>query len=644
MVKMHSEPTVRHEALDTTFIGVEHTLSTSAAPIHQFRGIKYATIPGRWRQSKLFTTYEPGTNATKYGPICPQTPYHSLPEGLSHATQPVSDEFNCLNLNITCPGNLLPTSRVPVMVWVHGGGKQGSGSAWIYDAGSIVQRSIAQEKPVIVITFNYRLGILGSAASIALQSDNTETGDAGVGNYGLRDQQRAFEWVRNFILEFGGDPTNITAFGESTGASDILCHLRSAENAAHPLFARAIVQSPLGSIEHDTLDIGAAGYHLAKLMRLVNASTVEELRAADVQKLVRFSTWQNFRATDDGVFFLKGWKDAANVVEGNLSTHRRRSTESGGAVGVVAGYFSRDAIHAAELYRHQSEGHRHGTATTPGSPPGPGSIHGLPIHQSLIIGDCSSSNLLYSLPASLWDAPSTVRRIKAVCQSMRAASTLMRVYDISTHTEEEDDLPERVIDLLGDARFAWPTDCAYETLRRCAAHGVKVYRYMFDEEAPPKAASAGVPRYAPDLAFLFDPAPHPDSPPPTRSETSGRPLKDYYPDLPPDEDEEEEDDFDDGGCWEYDAPGDLDADEWEFQKIRNAMQERWIAFAHGENPWREDRIYVFGPDGETGERSSSIVETRRRRRAWKEAFEPLGLKAVQKLGTELSSGPLMAMS
>lgn len=69
MVKLISQPTVRHEALDTTFIGIEHPLSTAANPIHQFRGIKYAYIPARWRQSKLYTSYAPGTDATKYGSV-----------------------------------------------------------------------------------------------------------------------------------------------------------------------------------------------------------------------------------------------------------------------------------------------------------------------------------------------------------------------------------------------------------------------------------------------------------------------------------------------------------------------------------------------------------------------------------------------
>jgi hypothetical protein len=192
MVKPQSEPTVRHEALDTTFIGVEHALSTPAAPIHQFRGIRYASIPGRWRQSKLFTTYEPGTNATKYGYVPSRS--DAIIAGISSFLQPnmPSDPIplapgGFVACNAARVGRVrvfepqhhlprqppahLPRASHGLGPWVSpkaalasiahslltavcsSGGKQGSGSAWIYDGGSIVQRSISLEKPVIVVTF-----------------------------------------------------------------------------------------------------------------------------------------------------------------------------------------------------------------------------------------------------------------------------------------------------------------------------------------------------------------------------------------------------------------------------------------------------------------------------------------------------------
>jgi hypothetical protein len=143
------------------------------------------------------------------------------------------------------------------------------------------------------------------------------------------------------------------------------------------------------------------------------------------------------------VLFLKGWKDAALTAKANASAHRRRSAESG-ASSDFGGYFNHDAIHAAELSRHQSEGYCQGHPSSSGllmtpSPPiglhsGGPSSPAFPL--SLITGDYVLSNILYTQPALLLEAPSTVRWIKAMRQSMRAVATLMRVCDISTYTDD----------------------------------------------------------------------------------------------------------------------------------------------------------------------------------------------------------------
>jgi hypothetical protein len=85
--------------------------------------------------------------------------------------------------------------------------------------------------------------------------------------------------------------------------------------------------------------------------------------------------------------------------------------------------------------------------------------------------------------------------------------------------------------------------------------------------------------------------------------------------------------------------GVVHVDGWAYGRIRDAIQGRWIAFAQGEVPWAEDKVYVFGPEGEAGERSECIFEGRRRTHAWKEVLEPLGIALVQKVGVELSRGP-----
>jgi carboxylesterase type B len=139
-------PELYHPALNTTFVGVEHPISTHDSHIHSFRGIKYASVPARFRQSKLFTSYRPVTDASRDGsvvsmlyriylraysvfirPICPQQKYKTLEEemfGLSPDETPTQyfkqNEFECLNLNITCPAGMNNQSRLPVMLWIHG--------------------------------------------------------------------------------------------------------------------------------------------------------------------------------------------------------------------------------------------------------------------------------------------------------------------------------------------------------------------------------------------------------------------------------------------------------------------------------------------------------------------------------------------
>ncbi len=137
---------------------------------------------------------------------------------------------DCLVLNVRT-GNLKGTERQPVMVWLHGGAHQyGSGSSAIYQANALV------EKGVVLVTINYRLGAFGYLAHPAL------TEEAGTsGNYGLLDQAAALAWVRDNIAAFGGDPDNVTVFGESAGAQSITELM--ALPAAEGLFHKVILQS-----------------------------------------------------------------------------------------------------------------------------------------------------------------------------------------------------------------------------------------------------------------------------------------------------------------------------------------------------------------------------------------------------------------
>ncbi|KAF8886489.1 Alpha/Beta hydrolase protein [Infundibulicybe gibba] len=603
--KSHPEPLpqLHHASLETTFCGIQHPSSTPDTQIHQYLGIKYASVPARFRQSKLFTSYAPITDASKHGPICPQIKAtKSIEEslfGLEGVDIPKQNlkqnEFECLNLNITCPAGLTPRSRLPIMLWVHGGGDRGSGSSWVYDGGALVRKSIDVNKPVILVTINFRLGLFGFAASPIIRDDNVAAGDEGVGNYGLRDQIRAMEWLHYFIGEFGGDSSNVTLFGESSGAADILCHLLSSANQTRPLFHRAIVQSAI--FEHNLPDVANAGWHLSRIMAALHVTSVEQLRAIESEKLV--VPCPILRAIDDGVFFRQGWRD----------------------------FLSKEDAH--HHHHHQIEEHVRVSAEKLHAHSRSRTLAFSPTLQPLIVGDCSSDSLLWSLPASLWSPSGVVRRVKAICQSLSKSSNLLHAYDISPYTPDEE-IVDRVLDLINDARVAWPTERIVQGAQR-ERGGRGVWRYVFDQEGP----SRGIPHHAADLMYLFDNVPLPASAHTMEPECA------TFCDGPFDDFDSDEEDLkfgsvirDDEDEWVLPA-----VDEWSYARVRDAMQERWIAFAHGEAPWKEDKVFVFGPEGETGERSSCIFEGRRRRQVWSEALEPLGMQLVQKVGVELSRGP-----
>lgn len=195
-----------------------------------FAGVPYARPPVgplRWRPPAPPEPWSGVRPALEPGPMAPQRP--PVP-GLSVPGDPVVQSEDCLSLNVWTPG--LDDRRRPVMVWVHGGGfTGGTGASRLY-RGDL----LAREGDVVVVTLNYRLGALGFLAHPALTVDN-----GAWGNWGLMDQVAALRWVRDHIGAFGGDPDNVTVFGESAGSMSICALL--AMPAARGLFRRAILQS-----------------------------------------------------------------------------------------------------------------------------------------------------------------------------------------------------------------------------------------------------------------------------------------------------------------------------------------------------------------------------------------------------------------
>ncbi len=194
-----------------------------------FKGIPFAAPPvgpRRWRAPEPPEPWSGVKSAKRFSPICMQRgayPEDSPPEPM--------DE-DCLYLNIWVPPGAR-TEKLPVMVWIHGGGLiNGSASTPLYAGDALSQRG------VIVVTANYRLGALGFLAHPDLTQESAHRVS---GNYGLLDQLAALNWVKRNIGSFGGDPDNVTVFGQSSGSISI--SVLTASPLARGLFARAIGQS-----------------------------------------------------------------------------------------------------------------------------------------------------------------------------------------------------------------------------------------------------------------------------------------------------------------------------------------------------------------------------------------------------------------
>jgi para-nitrobenzyl esterase len=201
--------------------GVEGRASTV------WKGIPFAKKPVgelRFQPPAPPEAWEGTFEATEFGPVCTQN--KDIAAMLGAPVENMSED--CLYLNIWAPAG--PRKGLPVMVWIHGGAfRAGSGSSPLYDGASL-----AENGEVIVVTINYRLGAFGFLHLAGLDSSYTA-------NLGLLDQIAALQWVSDNIEAFGGDPEQVTIFGESAGAMSIAALL--AMPAAKGLFQKAILES-----------------------------------------------------------------------------------------------------------------------------------------------------------------------------------------------------------------------------------------------------------------------------------------------------------------------------------------------------------------------------------------------------------------
>ncbi len=231
-----------------------------------FKGIPYAAPPfgpNRFQPPQLHAAWEGVWDGSQYGPTAPKPPY--FPPFDSLLPEPSMPGEECLNLNIWTPAT--EGANLPVMVWVHGGAfANGTGAISIYEGNKFARDGI------VCVTINYRLG-----------ADGFLYLGEGTGNLGILDQIAALEWVKENIAAFGGDPANVTIFGESAGAFSVSTLLSLPQTRG--LFRRVIAQSGAG---HHVLSPATAqrvGGYLAEKLNV--PATLEAIAAVPTAQLLQ---------------------------------------------------------------------------------------------------------------------------------------------------------------------------------------------------------------------------------------------------------------------------------------------------------------------------------------------------------------------
>lgn len=348
---------------------VKGVLADKESNLVVFKGIPYAMPPVgdlRWKAPKASNKWEGIRVCDTLGNICPQIETYGKIKNMCE---------DCLYLNVFTT-NINKKKKLPVMVWIHGGGlNMGTGFKQNSDGSEFAK------KGVVLVSFNYRLGQLGFLAHPELSAES-ENGVSG--NYGFLDQIAALKWVKQNIEAFGGDPNNVTIFGESAGGTSVsvLCSSKLAKG----LFHKAIMQSPwmfgfmsntakpnITYLKKNLASITSAealGEEWAKkYLDKDDKDVMTKLRSLDANLITRDESYYETRTTIDGwvlndypeSVFTKGEQAdvpmiiGTNSNEGNFYWNYIKQKSKQDFIKSLTNFYGNEAINVVNFYTQNSE-------------------------------------------------------------------------------------------------------------------------------------------------------------------------------------------------------------------------------------------------------------------------------------------------
>jgi para-nitrobenzyl esterase len=276
--------------------GLLNGMPSADGSVRTYKGVPFAAPPVgnlRWRAPRPAAAWQGTRQANQFSASCIQNIVEERKpwtyEFMTHT--PISED--CLYLNVWT-GAKNPNEKRPVLFWMYGGGyTEGSAAVPVYDGEALARKGL------VVVTVNYRLGLLGFLVDPELSKESDRNAS---GNYGTLDQIAALQWVQKNIAAFGGDPNRVTIAGQSAGAGSV--HALTASPLAKGLFKRAIAESGSSVVPNGRmLHLAQAEEAGAKFAASKGASDIAALRAMSWQELVggtRTGNASNFRPIVDG--------------------------------------------------------------------------------------------------------------------------------------------------------------------------------------------------------------------------------------------------------------------------------------------------------------------------------------------------------